>query len=250
MLEDYLDKIICGDCLEVMEGIPDESIDAIITDPPYGTTACTWDSIIPFEPMWAQLHRVAKKNAAIVLFGSEPFSSALRMSNIKRYKYDWVWDKKHGRGHLVAKKRPLAQHEMISVFCKSSPCYYPIMVPMTKPEKGRSIESSRTVICGGKTTKPQSYTIRTMRYPKTILSISQDQKRYHPTQKPVVLIEYLIRTYTKEGEIVLDFTIGSGTTAVACKNTGRHFIGIELEEKYCEIARRRVAETPEPLFEA
>ena len=231
-----------GDCLEEMNKIPDGCIDLVLTDPPYGTTACKWDSVIPFEPMWAQLRRVVKKNAAIVLFGSEPFSSALRMSNIKQYKYDWVWDKITGRGHLVAKIRPMAQHENIIVFGQGKIQYNPQMILMDKPQRGKSMESSRTSIMGGKTTGKSEAIIRTHKYPKTIITQGVEGKYVHPTQKPVALLEYLIRTYTQPGEAVLDFTMGSGSTGVACVNTNRNFIGIELDADYFKIAERRIAE--------
>jgi site-specific DNA-methyltransferase (adenine-specific) len=229
-----------GDCLEVMKGIPDGSIDLILCDLPYGTTACKWDTVIPFEPLWAQYKRVIKGNGAIVLFGSEPFSSALRMSNIKQYKYDWVWDKITGRGHLVAKIRPMAQHENIIVFGQGKIQYNPQMILMDKPQRGKSMESSRTSIMGGKTTGKSEAIIRTHKYPKTIITQGVDGKYVHPTQKPVALLEYLIKTYTNEGETVLDNCMGSGSTGVACVNTGRNFIGIELDEGYFKIATDRI----------
>ena len=225
-----------GDCLEEMKKIPDGSVDLVLTDPPYGTTACKWDSVIPFEPMWAHLHRIVKENAAIVLFGSEPFSSALRMSNIKEYKYDWVWNKITARGHLVAKIRPMQQNESISIFGKGKINYYPIMEERDKPVTGT--ERKRTDIMGGVST---GYTkVYTHKYPKTLLTFKPVCGGLHPTQKPVPLFEYLIRTYTQEDETVLDFTMGSGSTGVACVNTGRDFIGIELDEGYYNIAEKRI----------
>ncbi len=237
-----LNKIILGDCLQVMKDIPDKSIDAIITDPPYGTTACKWDSVIPFEPMWEQLNRIIKPNGAIVLFGSEPFSSALRMSNIKNYKYDWIWDKKKGGNPLLSKVRPISVTENISVF--NSKVYFPIMTERDKIKyrgKNKGIKSETT---GNAFTENKAYTHK---YPKNIIEISNANQngKLHPTQKPVALIEYLIKTYTLENETVLDFTIGSGTTAVACINTGRNFIGIEKEEKYYDIANKRIKDTLE-----
>ena len=230
-----------GDCLEEMNNIPDGSVDLVLTDPPYGTTACKWDSVIPFEPMWSQLKRVAKKNAAIVLFGSEPFSSALRMSNIKWFKYDWVWDKVHAVGFQVAKYRPMQQHENIMVYCKTTPQYNPQMV-----ERPRVRESK---LYGNSDVSPIAHIKYTDRkythwYPKSIIKESgaDHSKVLHPTQKPVALLEYLIRTYTNEGETVLDFTMGSGSTGVACLNTGRKFIGIELDDKYYSIAHNRIKE--------
>ena len=228
-----------GDCLELMKDIPDGSVDMVLTDPPYGTTACKWDSVIPFEPMWAELKRIIKPNGAIVLFGSEPFSSALRMSNIKQYKYDWIWKKERGLGFLNAKKMPLRDTENISVFCSGRCVYYPQMragEPYTaknnpKKQKGTNNEyaSVVTVNEGG-------------RYPLTTLEFTRPRSTLHPTQKPVPLLEYLIKTYTNEGETVLDFTMGSGTTGVACVKTKRNFIGIELDEEYFEIAKKRIEE--------
>ena len=235
-------KLYQGDCLEVMKNIEDGSVDLILTDPPYGSTACKWDSVIPFEPMWEQLDRIIKPNHAIALFGSEPFSSALRMSNIKDYKYDWIWDKVTAKGHLVAKKRPMQQTENISVFNCNYTTYYPIMTEREKPRKDVNIEYSRTEIMGGKITKNQEKIIRNSLYPKNLLTFSNasQKNKLHPTQKPVPLLEYLIKTYTLEGETVLDFTMGSGSTGVACKNLNRNFIGIELDEHYFNIAKERI----------
>ncbi len=233
-------KLLKGDCLELMKDIPDKSIDAIIADLPYGTTKCKWDAVIPFEPLWEQYKRIIKDNGAIVLFGSQPFTSALVMSNVKWFKYEWIWNKVTGRGHLVAKHRPMAQHENILVFGNGKVKYNPQMVLMEKPQKGRSMESSRTSIIGGHTTKESETIIRTHKYPKTIITQGVDGKYVHPTQKPVALLEYLIKTYTNEGDTVLDNTMGSGTTGVACVNTNRNFIGIEKDDKYFEIASNRI----------
>lgn len=233
-----------GDCLTEMDKIKDQSIDMVLADVPYGTTACKWDTIIPFEPMWDHLKRVTKKNGAIVLFGSQPFTSALVMSNPKMFKYEWVWNKITGRGHLVAKHRPMAQHENVLVFGDGKIKYNPQMVLMDKPQRGYSSDGnmgdSRTSIMGGKTTKQREVIIRTHKYPKTIITQGVDGNYLHPTQKPVALMEYLIKTYTNEGETVLDFTMGSGTTGVACKNLNRNFIGIELDKEYYEIAKKRI----------
>jgi len=230
-------NLMLGDCLERMKEIPDGSVDLILADPPYGTTACKWDSVIPFEPMWVELKRIIKPNGAIVLFGSEPFSSALRMSNIKNYKYDWKWDKKQGGNILNAKRQPLKTYEDIMVFNNHK--YYPIKETRGKPRKK-----------GGLTKQPEhtgkvdiNYsTVNNEYYPRAIIEISNANKKgkLHPTQKPVALMEYLIRTYTQEGETVLDFVMGSGTTGVACKNTGRKFIGIEKDAGYFEIAKQRL----------
>ena len=231
-----------GDCLELMKNIPDGSVDLILTDPPYGTTACKWDSVIPFEPMWEQLNRIIKPNGAICLFGSEPFSSALRMSNIKNYRYDWYWNKTKPVGFANAKKMPLKDVESISVFYQKRPKYFPqgilkcnkTIKNSTKTKKQNNI----TAINGG-AFKTNSFNQEYTNYPRQILKFSVEQG-LHPTQKPVALLEYLIRTYTNEGETVLDFTMGSGSTGVACVNANRRFIGIELDDGYFEIAKKRI----------
>jgi len=237
--------LIKGDCLEVMKSIPDASIDAVITDPPYGTTACKWDSVIDFDLMWEQLHRVIKPNGAIVLFGSEPFSSALRMSNINNYKYDWVWNKKNSGSGLHAKKQPLKINEIISVFNKHN--YYPIMVK-GKMRNKKSYGSKKGSVTGE--IKSNKDNFNDLYYPKSIIEISNagQKEKQHPTQKPVELMEYLIKTYTNEKEAVLDFTMGSGSTGVAAKNLNRGFIGIELDDKYFEIAEQRIKENEYKLF--
>lgn len=237
-------SLLFGNCLERMKEIPDGSVDLILTDPPYGTTSCKWDSVIDFTLMWEQLKRIIKPNGAIVLFGGEPFSSALRMSNVKKYKYDWVWDKVTAKGHLVAKIRPMQQTENICVFGDGKINYYPIMVERDKPRKDVDVEYSRTEIMGGKTTKPQSKIVRDKKYPKNLLTFSNasQKDKLHPTQKPVALLEYLIKTYTQEGETVLDFTMGSGSTIVAAINTSRKSIGIEMDEGYFDVAAKRIEE--------
>jgi len=235
-------ELIQGDCLEKMKDISDGSIDLILCDLPYGTTKCKWDTIIPFEPLWEQYKRIIKDNGAIVLTASQPFTSALVMSNVKMFKYEWIWNKVTGRGHLVAKHRPMAQHENILVFGNGKVKYNPQMVLMEKPQKGRSMEASRTSIMGGHTTKESETIIRTHKYPKTIITQGVDGKYVHPTQKPVALFEYLIKTYTNEGDLVLDNCMGSGTTGVACKNLNRNFIGIELDPDYFKIAEKRINE--------
>lgn len=239
--------LIYGDCLEKMEEIPDNSVDMILTDPPYGTTSCKWDSIIPFEPMWEQLKRITKKNRAIVLFGSQPFTSALIMSNPKMFKYEWIWNKITARGHLVAKYRPMAQHENILVFGCGKVIYNPQMTLKEKPEKGASVESSRTSIMGGKTTKEKKYIIRTHSYPKTIQIFKMDKRIGHPTQKPVALGRYLIRTYTNKGDTILDFTAGSGSFGVSAILESRNFIGIENNKKYFQIMEERINQIKEKL---
>jgi DNA modification methylase len=244
-------EIYKGDCLELMKLIPNGSIDAIITDPPYGTTACKWDSVIPFDLMWEQLNRIIKPNGAIVLFGSEPFSSALRMSNIKNYKYDWVWDKIQPSNFLNAKKQPLRQHEIVSVFYKKQSVYNRQFTE--RPIKDQRPNAIKNKI-NQKNQNGQEHTgHHVMGYskdydytkvnPKSILSFTRQptrEKLQHPTQKPVELMEYLIKTYTNENETVLDFTMGSGSTGVACVNTKRKFLGIEQDDKYFEIAKERI----------
>jgi len=227
-----------GDCLEVMKSIPDKSIDAIICDLPYGTTACKWDSVIPFEPLWAQYKRIIKDNGAIVLFGQEPFSTVLRMSNIKEYKYDWIWDKVKPGAFASAKYQPLRQHELISVFYKNFGAYNPQMVERDKPKTSRQYGESLSANC----TIDGLDRTYTHLYPKTILKFSNAHQKgkVHSTQKPVDLLEYLVKTYTNQGDTVLDNCMGSGTTGVACKNLGRKFIGIEQDANYFEIAKNRI----------
>ena len=238
-------KLYHGDCLEIMDRLIAEGVkvDTIITDPPYNTTACHWDKLIPFDEMWERLNKLIKPNGAIVLFGSEPFSSALRMSNIKNYKYDWVWDKKKGGNPLLSKIQPIKTFENVLIFEKSGKKlnYYPIMEKRDKikyrgKNKGNISESTNNSF-----TENKAYTHK---YPKAILEVSNASQvgKVHPTQKPVALMEYLIKTYTNENELVLDFTMGSFTTAIACLNTKRDFIGIELDDKYFEVGTKRVEE--------
>jgi len=234
-----------GDCLELMKDISNGSIDMILCDLPYGTTDCKWDTVIPFEPMWAELKRVIKPNGAIVLFGSEPFSSALRMSNIKNYKYDWIWNKKNCTGGYYAKYRPMQQHENVIVFCEGKTVYNPQKEKIEKSDYRYSNTGRiRTVNKVGLYGKEKAGRLKETgeRFPKTIIDFqnSNSTGKVHPTQKPVALMEYLIKTYTKEGETVLDFTMGSGTTGVACINTNRNFIGIELDKGYYEVAVKRI----------
>lgn len=242
-------QLIQGECLTEMQKIESGSVDAIITDPPYGTTACKWDSVIPFEPMWEQLHRIIKPNGAIVLFGSEPFSSALRMSNIKNYKYDWIWEKSMPTGMATSSFMPMKYHETISVFVnKGKPTYNKIMMERSESGKVRakspiqSKSQSNHIKLGNQEAK--QYNPNKVN-PKTILkfnSVSNAPKgnKQHPTQKPVELMEYLIKTYTNENETVLDFTMGSGSTGVAAKNLNRSFIGIEQDPNYFKIAEERI----------
>lgn len=243
--------LIQGDCLEEMKHIPDESVDAIIADPPYGTTACKWDSIIPFEPMWEQLKRVTKKNGAIVLFGSQPFTSALVMSNPKMFKYEWVWEKERPTNIFLLKKQVGKVHENILVFYDKQPTYNPILEDSKQPKNNQNNKSqigemNKIETYGNTKTKISNKYNPKKRFPRSVLLINRGtrgNKKFHPTQKPVALMEYLIKTYTNEGETVLDFTMGSGTTGVACKNLNRNFIGIELDKTYFEIAKKRIDES-------
>ena len=237
-------KLYLGDCLELMKTIPDGSVDMVLTDPPYGTTACKWDSIIPFEPMWEQLKRVTKKNGAIVMTASQPFTSALVMSNVDMFKYDWVWNKSRPTGVLNAKRQPLRDKEDILVFYESQCTYNPqglvdvnkeVGTGATKANQSGNATGKISQTAGGK------YTQKKGNYPRQVQKFANAGKTVHPTQKPVALMEYLIKTYTQEGNTVLDFTMGSGTTGVACKNLNRDFIGIELDEDYFKIAEERIA---------
>ena len=243
-------QLIHGDCLEKMKDIPDKSIDMILCDLPYGTTACKWDVIIPFEPLWEQYKRIIKDRGAIVLFGSEPFSSHLRMSNIKDYKYDWVWEKPNGTNFLNYKYQPAKVLENICIFGlmatsyskNGNMAYYPQMLQ----GKPYSCKQGRTGESHGRDKKTKDRRdIKTIsngkRYPKNIIK-NNSEKGLHPTQKPVALLEYLIKTYTLENETVLDNCMGSGSTGVACINTKRNFIGIEKDDKYFEIAKKRIEE--------
>ena len=240
-----LDTIYNEDCLTGMQRIPDGSVDCIICDLPYGTTDCKWDSVIPMEPLWEQYHRVCKPNAAIVLFGAEPFSSMLRMSNIKEWRYDWIWKKPQGVGFLNAKKMPLKIYEIMSVFYRQLPTYNP-QFTQGKPMK---MTCKGDVNCYGKKDYVHVYESDGRRYPVNLLEfngvnnhppVKGKSQVVHPTQKPVDLIAYLIRTYSNPGDTILDNTIGSGTTAVAALREKRHFIGFELNRDYYDIALRRI----------
>lgn len=236
-----------GDCLEVMDRLIEEGIkvDAIITDPPYGTTACKWDSVIPFDKMWERLNKLIKPNGAIVLFGSEPFSSALRMSNIRNYKYDWVWEKPNGSNPFIAQKQPLNNVENICVFYNKNVLYNPQMVETKTYKRKASNKVIETIgIPHDKDYRSNKrYPMRILKYNKPSQIGSNAERKlnkFHPTQKPVALMEYLIKTYTNENELVLDFTAGSFSTGVACQNTNRNFIGIELDESYFKIGKERI----------
>ncbi len=242
-----------GDCLVEMDKIADKSVDMILCDLPYGTTACKWDSVIPFEPLWKHYERVIKDNGAIVLFASQPFTSLLVASKIKLFKYEWVWDKVQPTGALTVKKMPMKQHENILVFYKQQPTYNRQMTDRKKEDLRvnavRNKNNQKTNFgyehTGGMTMKYAADYDPTKVNPKSILTYSKQPtrtKNLHPTQKPVELLKYLVKTYTNEFETVLDNTMGSGSTGVACKELNRHFIGIEKDEKYFEIAVSRVSE--------
>jgi site-specific DNA-methyltransferase (adenine-specific) len=240
-------RVFKGDCLEVMKSIPNESIDAIITDPPYGTTSCKWDSVINFSLMWEQLNRIIKPNGVIVLFGSEPFSSTLRISNIKDYKYDWVWKKTKQGNFAQAPYMPLKNTENICVFAKGSIAsnskvkmnYYP--QGTTSCSKINNGGNKANEFRPNRTLKEENHIQTTTNYPKQLLEFDSSYDFLHPTQKPILLMEYLVKTYTKKNELVLDFTAGSGTTGIACINTNRNCILIEKEQKYFDIINERIA---------
>jgi site-specific DNA-methyltransferase (adenine-specific) len=245
-----LNKIYNEDCLEGMKRIPDKSIDMILCDLPYGTTACKWDTIIPFEPLWEQYNRVIKDNGAIVLTATEPFASTLRMKNLNMYKHEWIWNKENAGNFINAKNHPLRVHENVLVFSNGKVNYYPIMTDADpKNIRPLGVKKQKTDFMGkvsGGEFKPAKKYNPKKRYPKTILTYNARAKecnnvnRVHPTQKPVDLFEYLIKTYTNEGETVLDNCMGSGTTAIACINTNRNYIGFELDKHYCDIANERI----------
>jgi site-specific DNA-methyltransferase (adenine-specific) len=252
-------EILLGDCLELMKDIPNGSIDMILCDLPYGTTACKWDTIIPFDKLWEKYERIIKQNGAIVLFGAEPFTTLLRMSNFNMYKYDWIWNKTQSTSFGLAKKQPMRTYENIAVFYKKQPTYNPIMTPKTRIIDDRNWKSNGKSENGNFASKEKHKFVRTESYPKNIIDINSTSKecnnlnRIHPTQKPIELFEYLVKTYTNEGELVLDNTAGSGTTAIACLNTNRQFIVMEKEQKYYDIILKRVGDfnkkfEPQTLF--
>lgn len=238
-------KLYNDDCIEVMNQLYKDGIkvDAIITDPPYGTTSCSWDTIIPFADMWNCIKNIRKNNSPTLLFGNEPFNSYLRISNIDEYKYDIYWQKERATNIFQLKKRPAKVIETINVFYKEQPTYNPQMVKYEGPLRTNKVKDGKLgnlVDAGGK--KPIEYQDKGVRYPLQVVQFKRDilTSNLHPTQKPVALMEYLIKTYTNEGDTVLDFTMGSGTTGVACKNLNRNFIGIEKDENYFNIAKERI----------
>ena len=235
--------IYLGDCLEVMRGFEDKSFDMILADLPYGTTACEWDTIIPFEPLWEQYKRIIKDNGAIVLTASQPFTSALVMSNIKMFKYEWIWEKSRPNGFLDANRKPMKKHENVLVFYDKLPIYNPQgIILKDKPNKNTGVENVYGKVKQGYVAKV-TYT----NYPNTILKFASNTNQFHPTQKPVALFEYLIKTYTNEGDLVLDNVMGSGTTLLAARILGRRATGIEISEKYCQIAVDRLKQDVLPL---
>ena len=260
-MEQFINKVIQGDCLEVMKGIPDKSIDMILADLPYGTTACKWDTIIPFEPLWEQYKRIIKDNGAIVLTASQPFTSALVMSNPKMFKYEWVWEKDYPTGFPHANYRPMKRHENILVFSKSVASagndnvkmrYIPVgLIEINKPKingsnRGKFIHEGK-IGKDGAFNSNKEYTQKYTNYPQSIIKFPREKENiHHPTQKPVALFEYLIKTYTNEGDLVLDNCAGSGTTGVACKNLNRNYILIEKEPEYIDIINKRLTQDTNP----
>ena len=237
-----------GDCLELMKSLPDKSVDMILCDLPYGTTACKWDSIIPFDKLWEQYKRIVKDKRAIVLFGAEPFSSYLRTSNLDWYKYDWIWVKNNAAGFVNAKLKPMNKHEVISIFSngktancnKNNMTYYPQGLIEYNRKHRSNYKRNKDNTYWRPSNDGKVYNQQYTNYPTTVLEFRKPPKPVHPTQKPVALCEYLIKTYTNEGETVLDNCMGSGTTGVACVNTDRNFIGIEKDDHYFKVATERI----------
>ncbi len=243
-------QLLEGDCLELMGGIPDGSVDMILCDLPYGTTACKWDMVIPFEPLWAHYKRLIKPNGAIVLFGSQPFTSMLAMSNLPMLRYEFVWEKTEASGHLNAKRAPMKAHENLLVFYAKQPTYNPQKTSGHKRKIARNVDrAAKQSECYGAQEGVTHYD-STERYPRSVLKLSTDKQKstLHPTQKPVALCEYLLKTYTNEVETVLDSCMGSGSTGVAALNTGRRFIGIEKDERYFQIAKNRIESAQCEMF--
>ena len=231
-----------GDCLDILKTLDEDSVDLLLVDLPYGTTACKWDSVLPLDELWKEYYRVCKKSAAMVFTAAQPFTTTLIASNFKHFKYEWIWEKPQGTNPMCAKSMPLKSHENIVVFCRQKTVYNPQMTQGT-PYKGFSSDSSKIGEVYGSANSVHRDNPDGTRYPKTVLRFKQE-KGFHPTQKPVALMEYLINTYSNPNDVVLDNTMGSGTTGVACKNLGRSFIGIEKEVKYFEIAKSRIFPPP------
>jgi site-specific DNA-methyltransferase (adenine-specific) len=241
--DDYINRVINADCLLAMKEIPDKSIDMVLCDLPYGTTACSWDIVIPFEPLWEIYKRVIKDNGAIVLTASQPFTSKLIMSNIDMFRYEWIWEKSKGTGFMNSKKMPMKYHENILVFYKKLPTYNPQGLIKGKFNNSRNNFKNNNIYTGSGIQKnPKNTVSEYTNYPKSILKIENPSGKgmLHPTQKPIALFEYFIKTYTNPDNLVLDNCFGSGTTGIACLNVGRQFIGIELDKKYCKIAEARI----------
>jgi len=235
--------LVFGDCLEEMKNIPDNSIDLILCDLPYGTTSCKWDVVIPFDELWLNYKRISKKTTPILLFGNEPFSSNLRISNIKDYKYDWYWEEERPTNIMQIKKRPGKTIETISVFYEDTCEYYPQMIKHDGPLRSNKIKNGKLgLLVDSQNRVPTEYNDTGYRYPTQTLKYKRDvlTSNLHPTQKPVALLEFLIKTYTKEDSIVLDNCMGSGSTGEACNNTNREFIGIEKDKNYFNIAKKRL----------
>jgi site-specific DNA-methyltransferase (adenine-specific) len=250
-------KLYNGEALEVMEELIKDGVkvNAVITDPPYGVISCGWDSIIPLDKMWEKLNKITTETTPVVLFGIEPFSSYLRLSNIKNFKYDWIWKKNTHSGFVLAKKQPIRYYEVISVFYKKQPTYNPVFEEYADSVKTRyknnnnhvKLGTKEIVVYEGLKKTPHKIEFKRGKYPSNIIEIrtvgNQNGQKLHPSQKPVELMEYLIKTYTNEGDTVLDFTMGSGTTGVACKKLKRKFIGIELDPDYFKLAKERIQNT-------
>lgn len=237
-----------GDCLKIMDTLIKQGIkvDAIICDPPYGTTACEWDSVIPFAQMWDRIKKIRKETSPILLFGNEPFNSYMRISNINEFKYDIYWQKERITNIFQLKKRPGKIIEIINVFYKKQPTYNPQMVIHSGPKRTNKVKNGKLgILVDSQNRKPNEYNDTGTRYPLQIVNYKRDvlKSNLHPTQKPVALMEYLVKTYTNAGDTVLDFTMGVGSTGVACKKTNRNFIGIELDEKYFNLAKERIKKT-------
>ncbi len=244
-----INEIYNMDCLEGMKLIDDKSVDMILCDLPYGTTACKWDTIIPFEPLWEQYNRIIKDNGAIALTASQPFTSRLVESNINLFKYEWVWEKSRTAGFLNANNAPLKKHESVLVFSKGTTAngskrrmsYFPQGLKEINEVK-KSVKQNNDTVVGSRPSRNKPYIAKYTGYPNSILRFNNEPKQIHPAQKPVALFEYLIKTYTNEGETVLDNCMGSGTTAIACLNTNRNYIGFELDATYFDIANKRINE--------
>jgi DNA modification methylase len=231
-------NLFLGDCLELLPTLGESSIDMLLVDLPYGTTACKWDSVIPLEPLWAEFNRVCKENAAMVFTAAQPFTTMLAASNLRHFRYEWIWEKPQGTNPMNAKVMPLKSHENVLVFYRKKPTYNPQMWYST-PYGGFSSETSKIGEVYGSAKSKHRDNPEGSRYPKTVLRFKQE-KGLHPTQKPVEMMEYLIRTYSNEGETILDCTMGSGTTGVACVNTGRNFVGMESNGEYFTLAKERI----------